>query len=508
MSLFFNGCATLKINERSLESQTEIRPGPKKLIKEFLTPDIELVEKNNIIGLSLTFKQFQTYSLEEIHTTTTARSLPQGDLASAALGDALIFGVASFGTVGMVNGKFSSMNQLFSSNGLSQFSSNELLLAGGITAGATAFDVLLSLIFSIPQSSDSLVQKEFDEEVKAATWLGQSAGPFKLTAKFKNTQAVIKQESRTLNEIFLPLNNNLSQLKKLNAVDLDISIKSAQGTHHLKTTLPDFGSRLAKLQDTIDGRESKDTFTLDTITAYRKFITIYPQNTRVTKAQNRISRLEAIAVDSYKQAFANAGKANFEKALSLLKQIPSDSAAYPQAEKKRQEWFQLYDQRQLVLYKQAFAKAEKAKFAEALALLKQISPDSTTYPQAEKKIQAWSQLYEQQQLALYKQAFAKAEKTKFADALSLLKQISPDSAVYPQAQQKFQAWSQLHEQRQLAEKNRIEQRRLAKERRHLDIDGSSGGLLCNDGTVSPSCTCGGSHRGCCSWHGGVAGCQN
>lgn len=32
-------------------------------------------------------------------------------------------------------------------------------------------------------------------------------------------------------------------------------------------------------------------------------------------------------------------------------------------------------------------------------------------------------------------------------------------------------------------------------------------LLCNDGTRSPTCICGGSHRGCCSWHGGVAGCS-
>jgi hypothetical protein len=37
---------------------------------------------------------------------------------------------------------------------------------------------------------------------------------------------------------------------------------------------------------------------------------------------------------------------------------------------------------------------------------------------------------------------------------------------------------------------------------------ASRGLLCNDGTLSPSCTCGGSHRGCCSWHGGVAGCAD
>lgn len=32
-------------------------------------------------------------------------------------------------------------------------------------------------------------------------------------------------------------------------------------------------------------------------------------------------------------------------------------------------------------------------------------------------------------------------------------------------------------------------------------------LLCRDGTLSPSCICGGSRRGCCSWHGGVAGCS-
>lgn len=32
-------------------------------------------------------------------------------------------------------------------------------------------------------------------------------------------------------------------------------------------------------------------------------------------------------------------------------------------------------------------------------------------------------------------------------------------------------------------------------------------LLCRDGTLSPSCICGGSHRGCCSHHGGVAGCS-
>jgi len=31
-------------------------------------------------------------------------------------------------------------------------------------------------------------------------------------------------------------------------------------------------------------------------------------------------------------------------------------------------------------------------------------------------------------------------------------------------------------------------------------------LMCNDGTESPTCSCGGSRRGCCSHHGGVNGC--
>ena len=35
---------------------------------------------------------------------------------------------------------------------------------------------------------------------------------------------------------------------------------------------------------------------------------------------------------------------------------------------------------------------------------------------------------------------------------------------------------------------------------------SSGRLRCRDGSLSPNCSCGGSHRGCCSSHGGVAGC--
>lgn len=33
-------------------------------------------------------------------------------------------------------------------------------------------------------------------------------------------------------------------------------------------------------------------------------------------------------------------------------------------------------------------------------------------------------------------------------------------------------------------------------------------LMCNDGTESPTCACGGPRRGCCSHHGGVSGCES
>lgn len=51
---------------------------------------------------------------------------------------------------------------------------------------------------------------------------------------------------------------------------------------------------------------------------------------------------------------------------------------------------------------------------------------------------------------------------------------------------------------------REQRRQEAAERREARASRS---LLCNDGSESPSCTCGGSWQGCCSHHGGVAGCQ-
>lgn len=71
-------------------------------------------------------------------------------------------------------------------------------------------------------------------------------------------------------------------------------------------------------------------------------------------------------------------------------------------------------------------------------------------------------------------------------------------------------------QKQIEAKKKDEARRIAREearrqreeaRRQRAEQMANRGLRCCDGSLSPSCSCYGSHRGCCSRHGGVCGCE-
>ena len=68
--------------------------------------------------------------------------------------------------------------------------------------------------------------------------------------------------------------------------------------------------------------------------------------------------------------------------------------------------------------------------------------------------------------------------------------------------------AELERQRE-AEARAIERARRREEaaREAASRSWATAPLLCNDGMLSPTCVCGGSHRGCCSHHGGVAGCS-
>lgn len=67
----------------------------------------------------------------------------------------------------------------------------------------------------------------------------------------------------------------------------------------------------------------------------------------------------------------------------------------------------------------------------------------------------------------------------------------------------------LAERRQRQAARGEQQRRATAARRRDDAARSSAiaPLLCRDGSLSPTCVCGGPRRGCCSHHGGVAGCS-
>lgn len=53
----------------------------------------------------------------------------------------------------------------------------------------------------------------------------------------------------------------------------------------------------------------------------------------------------------------------------------------------------------------------------------------------------------------------------------------------------------------------IGQLERARERVEKAAERAIAPLLCRDGSLSPSCTCGNPKRGCCSHHGGVRGCS-
>ncbi len=98
-------------------------------------------------------------------------------------------------------------------------------------------------------------------------------------------------------------------------------------------------------------------------------------------------------------------------------------------------------------------------------------------------------------------------------ALVLRQRLEKDEQTWPKEQERRRRAAEIAAQRQAEQERRAEaarQRAQAREeaRAHQDERRRAmSPLLCADGTPSPSCTCGGSWRGCCSWHGGVSGCS-
>lgn len=124
--------------------------------------------------------------------------------------------------------------------------------------------------------------------------------------------------------------------------------------------------------------------------------------------------------------------------------------------------------------------------------------------------------HERAALALWREYLVDAQGAVAPTALAALKAaLARDEPALAKQQQLARDREAAEAKRQLAAAERQRQQEALaaeRERRRQAAEEARSyrapsGLLCNDGTLSPSCSCGGSHRGCCSHHGGVAGCQ-
>jgi len=95
-----------------------------------------------------------------------------------------------------------------------------------------------------------------------------------------------------------------------------------------------------------------------------------------------------------------------------------------------------------------------------------------------------------------------AEPTR--NVLALRESLAKDEAAQAKEDARRRAREEKQRLREERQQKREEERRQRAERRRQR---ALAPLLCADGTLSSTCTCGRSHRGCCSHHGGVAGCS-
>jgi hypothetical protein len=139
--------------------------------------------------------------------------------------------------------------------------------------------------------------------------------------------------------------------------------------------------------------------------------------------------------------------------------------------------------------------------------------DRRTFAYAEIAIQSWNTITSKTALAARLAACS-----ELTDALKALER-EPSSRFKVSAVETSRACQRV--QAEEAARIRLETAAAATARRKAEQDlrsaqlradreaaaWANAPLLCRDGTLSPSCKCGGSRRGCCSHHGGVSGCS-
>jgi serine/threonine protein kinase len=141
------------------------------------------------------------------------------------------------------------------------------------------------------------------------------------------------------------------------------------------------------------------------------------------------------------QAYNKANQKDFLGAISLLKQIPERTPAYPTAQAKILE----YEEKQQIkletqayqLLKQAYQKAEAKDFAGALTLLEKIPEGTPTHARIQEKISEYQAKRQIKGTALLQEAYNYAAKKDYQAAIQLLKQVPSETSAYQIAQEKI-----------------------------------------------------------------------
>ncbi len=145
------------------------------------------------------------------------------------------------------------------------------------------------------------------------------------------------------------------------------------------------------------------------------------------------------------QAYHKANQKDFLGAISLLKQIPSQTPAYPTAQAKILE----YEEKQQIkletqayqLLKQAYQKAEAKDFAGALTLLEKIPEGTPTHARIQEKIAEYQAKRQIKGNALLQQAYNRAAQKNYQAAIELLKQVPSETSAYQIARGKINEYN-------------------------------------------------------------------
>lgn len=169
------------------------------------------------------------------------------------------------------------------------------------------------------------------------------------------------------------------------------------------------------------------------------------------KAQAQIKVAEAIKLQQQKTfdlALDMAKKENYSQAIIFLKNISTNSELYTEAQSQIAIYEQAVKQsKDEKIFSKAIALADREEYTQAIKTLKQISEESSIYLDVEEKITEYVEqvklIEEKIAVEFLEKAINLAEQEEYYQAIVALEQISQDTSVYIEAQAKKNQYQKL-----------------------------------------------------------------